>query len=74
VLVFPELSALALEPIVARDGEDTPFLVIELLSTSVIPYLTVNLMTTSGDLSSEPQMPAILLMLVDKILSFRKRS
>ena len=74
MLVFAELSALALEPIVARNGEDAPFLVIELFSTSVIPYLAVNLMTTSGDLSSEPQRPAILLKLADKILGLRKRS
>ncbi len=51
MLVLAELCAFALEPVVASDCEDTPFLVVELLAALVFSLLAVDFLNAAGHFS-----------------------
>ena len=53
MLVLAEFCAFALEPVVASDCEDAPFLLVELFAALVLSLLAVDFLTAAGHYSLE---------------------
>lgn len=72
MLVLAKLCAFALEPVVARDCENFPFLVVEFLAARVLSVLAVDFLTAAGDFSLKAER-ADLFERSEKVLSFGER-